>query len=623
MSMTQEQLKRWRESGREFLAGTPTTTNDDQRTVDVIFFTGAPVARTDSWSGDRYMLILDPQGVDLSWLNNGAPVFDHHQNEGAASQMGVVETARIDPGGQYRATLRFSKRPEVDGLWQDIRDGIVNKFSMGLELLATTEQRDETGKLATKTATAWRPFEISTEPLPADFGTTTLSRAETREGKHMTDNNEKTNTGALASETINTATDIADIRTIALRNGVGAMGEDLISRNVPIQQARELLWREVVRKSDLDANGQPFRINSEHISLTRDYREGLTDRMSEALAARYTGKTPSESARQFVGASVVDLARECCLAGGVQLPGFGAERIVKLAMASTSDFPNLLQATGNRVLLNAYQAAKPSLQRVARPSTIVDFRAKSALRLGGVPQLLEVNEGGEIHSGSPVESKESYRLYTYGRKFGISRQAMVNDDLSAFVDFIGRFGIAAANLEAQKLVDLLASNPTMGDGKVLFVADHSNLATGAGSALAISGLSAARLKLRTTTDLDGVTIIETTPRYLVVPACLETSGEQLLSAIMATEIANVNPFSGKLELIVEPRLDAKSKTAWYVFGDPQVAPVLEYAYLDSLGGPQVETRPGWETLGMEIRCFLDYGVGAIGWRGAVLNTGVA
>jgi hypothetical protein len=322
-----------------------------------------------------------------------------------------------------------------------------------------------------------------------------------------------------------------------------------------------------------------------------------------------------------MGATTVDLARHCCQAGGLSA-GFGAERVVKLAMDSTSDFPNLLQATGNRVLLNAYQAAKPSLQRVARPSTIVDFRAKSALRLGGVPQLLQVNEGGEIHSGSPIESKESYQLFTYGRKFAISRQAIINDDLSAFVDFTGRFGIAAANLEAQKLVDLLASNPVMGDGKVMFVAAHSNLATGSGSALQITALSAARLKLRTTTDLDGVTIIETTPRYLVVPACLETVGEQLLSAIMATEIANVNPFSGKLELIVEPRLDAKSTTAWYVFGDPGIAPVLEYAYLDSVGGPQIETRPGWETLGLEIRCFLDYGVGAIGWRGAVLNAGV-
>jgi hypothetical protein len=605
--MTQEQLKHWRAAGREFLAAAtaPSTINSDQRTVDVIFYSGAPIQRVDPATGDNYALAFDPAGADLSWLNNGAPVFDHHNNsDGAAGQMGVIDKAWVDKTGKYLATLRFSKRPAVDGLWQDVADGIVNKFSMGVELLSTTEGRDDSGKLAQKTATAWRPFEISTEPLPADFDTTTLGRADARER-------------IIMNETINTS---ADIRAIARRVNLSAMGETLIAQNVAIGQARESLMNELVRLSNLDMEGKPFHI----ASVTgggRDYRDGLADRMAEALACRYTGKAPSDGAREFMGATTVDLARHCCQANGLSA-GFGAERVVKLAMDSTSDFPNLLQATGNRVLLNAYQAAKPSLQRVARPSTIVDFRAKSALRLGGVPQLLQVNEGGEIQAGSPIESKESYRLFTYGRKFAISRQAIINDDLSAFVDFTGRFGIAAANLEAQKMVDLLASNPTMGDGKVMFVADHSNLATGSGSALGITALSAARLKLRTTTDLDGTTIIETTPRYLVVPACLETAGEQLLSTIMATEIANVNPFSGKLELIVEPRLDAKSSTAWYVFGDPGIAPVLEYAYLDSVGGPQIETRPGWETLGMEIRCFLDYGVGAIGWRGAVLNAGV-
>jgi len=613
--MTQEQLRKWRDSGRELLAAaaTPSTINADQRTVDVVFYSGAPVQRIDPMTGDPYLLAFDPAGADLSWLNNGAPVFDHHANAGAASQMGVIERAWADATGKYLATLRFSKRPELDGLWGDIAGGIVGKFSMGVELLSTTEQRDDTGKLTTKTATAWRPFEISTEPLPADWQTTTLTRASAREGASM---NETTNMNT------STAEDLAAIRAIARRMNLAAFGEDLATRNISITHARELLINEVARQSNLDVNGQPYEINH-HVAVTRDYQTGLSDRMAEALASRYTGRALSDAAREFSGATVVDLARYCCQANGISA-GFGGERVIKLAMSATSDFPNLLQATGNRVLLNAYQAAKPSLQKVARPSTIVDFRAKSALRLGGVPELLQVNEGGEVTHGSPVESKESYHLYTYARMFGITRQALINDDLSAFVDFTGRFGIAAANLEAQKLVDLLASNPVMGDGKVLFVSDHDNLLTTTASALSLTALSAARLKLRTATDLDNKTIIETQPRYLVVPACLETSAEQLLTVIWATQVSNVNPFGGgKLELVTEPRLDAQSSTAWYLFGDPQIAPVLEYAYLDGIGGPQIETRPGWETLGVEIRCFLDYGVGAIGWRGAVLNTGAA
>jgi hypothetical protein len=173
--MNAEQLKAWREAGREFLSAAPSSINDEQRTVDVCWFTGADISRVDWWTGDTYTLRFDPAGADLSLLNSGAPVMDDHSYyDGAAGQMGRVEKAWKD-GTNYLGTLRFSKRAEVDGLWQDIKDKIVTKFSMGVELLETVETRDSSGKLTMRTATKWRPFELSVAPIPADFGTTTLS----------------------------------------------------------------------------------------------------------------------------------------------------------------------------------------------------------------------------------------------------------------------------------------------------------------------------------------------------------------------------------------------------------------------------------------------------------------
>ena len=275
--------------------------------------------------------------------------------------------------------------------------------------------------------------------------------------------------------------------------------------------------------------------------------------------------------------------------------------------------------------MQAYAAAQPQIKTVARQSTVQDFRTKSLLRLGEAPKLIKVPESGEIHEGTRSELKESYAAYTYGRTFGISRQAMINDDLSAFADCFSTFGQSVASLEAQGLVDLLGANSgygaTMSDGKSLFHADHANLAE-TGLAIDTDSLGAARLSLRTTTGIDGETIIETSPKYLLVPAALETVGERMLARLYPAETKNANPFAGGLlELRVEPRLDAISAYRWYVSGDPAVIPALEYSYLEGFAGPKIETRQGWEILGVEFRCYMDLGCGVVGFRGTFCNDG--
>ncbi|MGD0497525.1 MAG: hypothetical protein ABSC23_03715 [Bryobacteraceae bacterium] len=163
--------------GLEFFAAavTPSTINDEQRTVDVVWFTGIDVPRV-SWDGP-YIRRFDPKGVDLSLLNSGAPVFDNHNTyDGTEAQKGVIDKAWVD-GKLYKATLRFSKRTAVDALWGDIKDKIVQKFSMGVEILAEHEIKVD-GQPTVRLADKWRPFEISCAPLPADFGTTTLGHKE-------------------------------------------------------------------------------------------------------------------------------------------------------------------------------------------------------------------------------------------------------------------------------------------------------------------------------------------------------------------------------------------------------------------------------------------------------------
>jgi len=270
----------------------------------------------------------------------------------------------------------------------------------------------------------------------------------------------------------------------------------------------------------------------------------------------------------------------------------------------------------------AYQAAQSPLKRLARQALANDFRTMSRLKLGEVGALQKVTEAGEIKSTTRGEAAESYALDTYGSMFALSRKAIVNDDLGAFRDWGIAAGRAAAETEAALLWTLISQSsgagPVMGeDGKRLFHADHGNLAA-SGAALGEAPLSAARLALRTMKGLDGKTPITATPKFLLVGPALETSAEKLLATISPATSSDVNPFAGKLELLVEPRITGN---AWYVFTDPAQLAVLEYAYLSSAQGPQIASREGWDVLGMEFRVTLDFGSGAIDWRGAYRNAG--
>lgn len=298
------------------------------------------------------------------------------------------------------------------------------------------------------------------------------------------------------------------------------------------------------------------------------------------------------------------------------------EEILHRALHTTSDFPNLLTAAGNRVLLPSYMAAASPLKRLARKVTAADFRPVSQLKVGNFDKLAKVGESGEIQATTTAESVEGYRLETFGRLFGLSRQAIVNDDLNAFGRWNMMMGQAAAETEADQLVTLLTQSngtgPVMQEtGSRLFHANHFNLA-GVAGAPSIATLSAGRLAMRTQKGLNRKTPINVTPKFLVVGPDLETTAEKVVAELRATTVDDQNPFSGKLELMVEARLPA---TAWYIFADPAMIPVLEYAYLSSAQGPQLSSRDGWEVLGREFRVTLDFGCGAVDYRGAYRNAG--
>jgi len=190
----------------------------------------------------------------------------------------------------------------------------------------------------------------------------------------------------------------------------------------------------------------------------------------------------------------------------------------------------------------------------------------STLKIGNFTKLEKVTEAGEIKSLSTAEAKEGYSIETFSGIFSLSRKAIINDDPGAFTRWGEMMGQAAAETEAGQLLALLSANAgagvTMENGKALFHVDHGNLAA-SGAALSEATLDAARQAMRIQKMMDGKTPVNVVPRFLVVSPARETAAEKLLTSIQANTTADVNPFGGKLSLIVEPRLTGNG---WFIFG---------------------------------------------------------
>ncbi|WFS02780.1 prohead protease/major capsid protein fusion protein [Rhizobium tumorigenes] len=347
-----------------------------------------------------------------------------------------------------------------------------------------------------------------------------------------------------------------------------------------------------------------------------------------------------DGAREFRGMSLVELARESLEASGVKTRGMSRQEIAGEALSkreggmhSTSDFPTILGNVVNRVLRNGYEAAPQTFRPFVTETSVSDFKTVSRAQLGEAPRLEKVNESGEFKRGTLGEGSEKYSIATYGKVIGITRQALINDDLGAFTRIARMFGVSAAQLESDLVWAQLLANPTMGDGVALFHASHKNLQTA--TAFGTAPLSKMNTAMAKQTGVDGKTVLNITPSFIIVPVELQVSAEQLLSTTFYSQTAGgATPKSiSTLQLISEARLDngftdpatgtviAGSSTAFYTATSPGALDTVELAYLDGQRGVYTESKMGFNTDGVEIKARLDVGAKVIDWRSFQKNAG--
>ncbi len=379
---------------------------------------------------------------------------------------------------------------------------------------------------------------------------------------------------------------------------------------------------ETVRGATLDALvGAPGQADIHpSIQVTREGQSDQFRGIEEAILNRCDPATHevTERARPYAGMTLLRVAEEVLLVNG-QVPARGGRRILAdqalsfRALMTGSDFPGLLANVANKILQDTYQLAARTFVPWSRRRTIPDFKTVSSLILHGGSQLEKVPEDAEIKRGTVAESKETWALSEYAKIWGLTRKAIINDDMQAFDDLPRRFALQAAQLESDVVYALLTANAVMADdGVALFDnATHGNLLTG--TALDVTGMGAARALMMKQTDKDG-NRLNVVGVHLMLPPELELKGGQLTQSIQATEAGKVNIWSGSFRSVqTESRLTDASQ--WYMMADPGLTPTIEYGFLAGENGPVVETRMGFDVLGTEIRVYHTFGAGVPDYRG--------
>ncbi len=354
--------------------------------------------------------------------------------------------------------------------------------------------------------------------------------------------------------------------------------------------------------------------NNRYYSFTRLTHEYLAARGKWAQAGGLTDDTIRAALRQ----SQLDIQAEDS--------GF-----------STISLPGILSNLLNKSLLASYLAVPTVSQKFCGTQDLNDFKQATRYRLTMAGTLQKIGAQGELKNTTLSEEKWTNQLDTYGTAMTISRQDLVNDDLDAFTALPRQLGRQTALTIEELVFTLLLANAAQSDGNAFFSAAHNNYATGAGSALGITGLTAAVTDFLKQTDNAGKPVV-LLPRYLLVPPELMPLAEQLYKNqnLVAFNVSTSgsskmvpaeNPFQNKYEPIQSPYLSNQiisgySTTGWYLLADPADVPMLAIGYLRGQRQPTIDQgQTDFDILGFRWRCYFDVGVGAVDWRAGVFNAG--
>jgi phage head maturation protease len=616
--------------------------NKDERRVSVSFSSEKAVTR---WYGQE-VLSHDENCIDLTRLNEiGVALFNHDRSY----VIGRVENAKLDSvNKRCTADLIFDDDAQADLIFRKVESGTLKGTSFGYgvdvweEIAAGKTSSNGRFMGPAYVATKWYPYEISIVSVPADETVGVGREMEVIDNEENNNSREENN---MPKGAPNPGTnpqsgeiDVNAERELAITNERQRVSEiTSICReftNLEIDIRKHIDNGDsvdTVRAAILDkmrgnnATGVPN--NTPTVEIIAEERDKFREAASDSVLLRSGIKIEkaAEGARDLRGLSLRELAIESLRMDGKRdasrMPN---DQLFREALSGAGAFSAILDNTVNKSMKHAYNAQATSYKIWTSEGSNPDFKPTKKYQISEAGDLDLIPESGEFKHDEMKDEAVSCSLLTYGKIFSLSRQALINDDISILTKLPASYVRAAMRGINRGCYKALGSNPAIYDGVSLFHANHGNLA-GTAAAIGVASVGAGRSAMRKQKNLRGNEILNITPKFMLVPSSLETDAEKFLGSTSDPAANNsgvVNPFSNKLQIVADAELDAYGVTPWYLAADPTGCDTIEVTYLNGSDMPTLESAVLFDQLGMKWRIFIDYGITVIDYRGLYKNAGV-
>jgi ATP-dependent protease ClpP protease subunit len=300
----------------------------------------------------------------------------------------------------------------------------------------------------------------------------------------------------------------------------------------------------------------------------------------------------------------------------------------------TDHLPAILGNIANLSVMKGWDEAKETWPLWTQSGILSNYQTHTRANLASLEAPTRMAENQEWEYAQMKDVKQRITGHFYGKRYGLSVQALANDQLGELRANLAQWGIGGNKVVGDEVFKLLTTAGSGGlgqvmdeDGKVLFHADHGNyIASSAGMIPSEAALNLARSAMMKQVDQNGQRL-GIAPRFLLHSSDIWATVHKVLKGQSLTEVVldsgDATVISGNINTalmmnltpVEEKRFEGKE---WILAADMRT---IEVAGVGGPISPTTTLSPISNTPGMTFEMAMQFGVAALDYRGLRYNHG--